>query len=148
MVTLSVVAWVFIAIIALFYSGLIIKPRIKLNLCMICLAVSLTWISLLVLRQLGLFDNDVLIALLLGQSVVGGYYLWERRVKDVWLLFRLPVLLSLSLAAWTLLTLSLDLPLIGIVLVVWLLHGLLYTYRNKPATKAYVDKIIACCSKW
>ena len=148
MATITTITWIFIAITVLFYAGLLIKPRIKLNLCMICLAVSLTWISLLCLRQLGLFDNDLIIALLLGQSVVGGYYLWERRVKDVWLIFRLPMLLSLSLAAWTLLTLDLDLMLIGVVLVVWLLHGLLYNYRNKPATKTYVDKIIACCSKW
>ena len=148
MATITNITWVFLAIATLFYAGLIIKPLLKMKFCTICLAVSLTWLSLLILRQLGLFENDLILAMLLGQSVVGGYYLWERRAKTNALIFRLPVLLTLTFGAWTLLRLDLDPTLMVIVTIVWIIHGLLHYYRAHDGVKTYVDKIIACCSKW
>ena len=45
------------------------------KLCVICASVSLTWIFLLILYFLGKFEDLVVIALLMGGSVVGLYYL-------------------------------------------------------------------------
>ena len=148
MAAITDITWVVLTISLLFYVGLLIKPLLKMKFCTICLAVSLTWLSLFALRQLGLFDNDLILAILLGQSVVGGYYLWERRAEAGALVFRLPVILALTFGAWTLLLLELDLSLLGVVIVVWIVHGLLYNYRTREGVKTYVDKIIACCSKW
>jgi len=148
MVALNDITWVFLAIIGLFYGGLLLKTLVKLNVCTICLAVSLTWLTLLALRALGWFDNDLILALLLGQSVVGGYYLWERRVKADWLIFRLPVLLTLTFVAWSLLLIDVDPALLGLVAAIWIVHNLLYTYRTRPGVKSHVDKLLACCGRW
>ena len=142
------IVWSFIAIAGLFYSGLFLKPLIKSNLCTICLAVSLTWFTLLIMRELCWFDNNLILAILLGQSVVGGYYLWERRAETDWLIFRLPVLLTLTFIAWSLLLLELNPELFGVVAAIWVVHGLLYAYRTRPGVKSHVDKLLACCSRW
>ncbi len=148
MATITDITWIFVTISVLFYAGLVIKPLLKLSFCTICLAVSMTWLSLLFLRQVGFFDNDLILAILLGQSVVGGYYLWERQAKKSMLIFRLPVLLTLTYAAWTLLLLKLDLSLFGVTATIWIIHILLYNYRTRDGVKTYVDKIIACCARW
>lgn len=148
MAALSEVAWVFLAIALVFYIVLALKSLLKLSVCSICAAVSASWLALLTLRTIGWFENDVLLALLMGMSVVGGYYLWERHAKKEYLLFRLPVLLTLSFLAWILVQLQFDFTIVIVVGAVWAVHGLLYAYRNSPGVKPRVDKIIACCSSW
>lgn len=148
MAALSEIVWVFLGIIGVFYAVLASKSAIKLSICSICAAVNLTWLTLLALRTLGWFEDDVLLALLMGMSVVGGYYWWERRAKPQQLIFRLPVLLSLAFLAWSVISMQLDLALSVVTALVWLAHGLLYVYRNNPWLKPRIDKIIACCSKW
>ena len=148
MAALSEVTWVFLAITGVFYGVLALKSLLKLSVCSICAAVSASWIALLVLRALEWFENDMLLALLMGMSVVGGYYLWERHARKEQLVFRLPFLLSLAVAAWSTIQLRLDYSLFAVVGLVWLIHGLLYLYRNNPSIKPRVDNIIACCSNW
>lgn len=148
MAAISDAAWIFLGISLVFYAVLALKPVLKLSVCSICAAVSLSWVTLLALRAFDWYSNDVLLALLIGMSVVGGYYLWERHAKSDQLIFRLPVMLSLAYFAWSAVTLQLDPALFALIATVWLLHGLLYVYRNSPSIKPRVDKIIACCSNW
>lgn len=140
---------VFLLIVVLFYAGLLLKPRLKkVKFCTVCAAVSATWLLLLLARILDWFDNEVLLALLLGESVVGGYYLVESKVRGALLVFRLPFLLTLSFAAYSIVAMATSLPVSGVVAAVWMLHGLLYVYRNDPSIRQKVDHIVACCSKW
>lgn len=148
MAAISDIVWVFLGIIGAFYSVLILKSILKLSVCSICAAVGLSWLTLLVLRSLGWHDNGALLSLLMGMSVVGGYYLWERHAKSEQLIFRLPMLLTLAFLAWSVITLRLDPSLSALTASVWLIHGLLYIYHSSPAIKPRVDKIIACCSNW
>jgi len=64
MAPLSDTVWIFIAIAVAFYATSALKSRLKLNVCSICFAVSITWMGLLTLRQLGWFDNDIILAIL------------------------------------------------------------------------------------
>lgn len=140
---------VFSAITLLFYASVAIKDKYRwAKACAICLAVSVTWIGLLIARWAGWFENDVLIALLMGESVVGGYYLFDRSVQEKWLIFRLPVLLSLSYLAYAGVSLQWHVPVLGLVLAIWLIHWFLYAYRNTVGMKKRIDKLIACCSRW
>lgn len=148
MAALSDISWVFLSIIGVFYGVLVLKSLVKLPVCSICAAVSASWMGLLALRIFDWYSNDLLIALLMGMSVVGGYYLWERHAKNERLIFRLPVLLTLASLAWTVVILRFDFALLSITASVWLAHGLLYMYRNSPSLKPRVDRIIACCSNW
>src|SRR3989338_1578922 len=91
-----------LSITALFLMFLFLKNYAS-RICAICLAVSVTWIILLVLFWQGYFGDKVLIGLLIGQSIVGIYYLLEQKVSERMTIFRLPFLLSLMVAAYTLL---------------------------------------------
>ena len=149
MAEVSPVFWTIAGIIGLFYIGSFVKIFIKLNrACMICLAVSLSWIILLALRYFDIFSDQLILGILLGESVVGGYYLWERRVKEEWLIFRLPVLLSLTFAAYIALSQRVDTAVLALLAGVWLLHSFLYFYRRHPGIKTAFDRIVTCCSRW
>lgn len=143
-----VVFYVFLAIIGLFYGGVTLKSKRKIKLCIICASVSMTWIGLLVAREFGWFDNHLLLALLLGQSVVGAYYLFDRTVDEDLLVFRLPLLLLLSLVAYAIAAKELLILPLLLVSTVSAIHLGLYTYRKNPKVKSKIDHLVACCSRW
>lgn len=143
-----VIFYVFLSIIIVFYLGLVIKSRVSLNFCTICIGVSTTWIGLLILRELNLVNQNELLALLIGESVVGGYYLIEKKVNDDLLIFRLPTLITMSYVALVIILKSIIWQPILLLLTIWLLHLFMYYYRNNKNIKYKVDKLIACCSKW
>ena len=140
---------VFIIIITLFFLLLGVKSLLKKNFCVICMSISLTWITYLVLHRLGYFQDSVLITLLMGQSVVGVYYLVERKIKENLLIFRLPFLLSLTLVAYALISpsdgvLSAALLLIGL----WFVFITIYAFQHHIGFGKFVKKIIECCRNW
>lgn len=53
------------------FGGEAIRKIVGRKVCAICAAVSLTWISLLVLKLAGFHIDILIIAILMGQSVVG-----------------------------------------------------------------------------
>lgn len=67
------VAWLVIAVP--------VRKLLKLDICAICAAVSSTWIVLLVLYYAGYRIDPLLPAILMGQSVTGLMYMYERRVR-------------------------------------------------------------------
>lgn len=77
-----------------FFLTVIIKPymqpRLKWNLCAICIAVSLTWLLLLILSWTGFTINPVAIALLMGMSITGllvkiEFAYKKNHLKHLWL---------------------------------------------------------------
>src|SRR3990167_4139959 len=102
-------------IIALFFIFLAVKGvfenrhKIKNNFCVICASISLTWLVLLSLYLLNLFDNVLVISLLMGMSLTGIYYLAERKIGKInkkFKIFRLPFILTLIIIAYYILTLE------------------------------------------
>ncbi len=140
---------VLLVIAVLFITLLIIKGISKWKFCVICTSVSVTWIALLVLFWLGLFDQPVIIAVLMGQSIVGAYYFLEKTTKEILHIFRLPLLLTLTLAAFVALGVTTDLIYgLSLLAAIWAVLFLLYQYRQNPKTRIVVDRIIACCRDW
>ena len=95
--------------ILLFFILLVIKNFFKEHrerFCVICVTVSLTWVVLLVLFWLKLFEDKIIIALLMGQSILGVYYILEGQVKEELKIFRLPFLLTLIIIGYLLLTIA------------------------------------------
>jgi hypothetical protein len=136
-------------ITALFAILLIVKSISKWKFCVICVSVSITWMALLVLYWLGLFNQPVIIAVLMGQTVVGLYYFLENRTDEGLHIFRLPLLLTLTLAAFIALDVTTDLVYgASLLAVLWAALSILYFYRHNPKTKIVVDRIIACCKDW
>ena len=141
------IALVFGVIFTLFAGFLLVKKITKIRLCALCSAVAITWLGLLILYWLGQFDNITLIALLIGQSVLGVYYLAEKRLREELMVFRLPGWMTLTFIAYTAIA-GLELWPLAVIAPAWLIAGFLYTYRASPKLKGTVDHIIACCRDW
>lgn len=60
-----------------------IKEKKGKQICPICATVSLTWLSLLALRELNIFIiNPIFLAILMGASVCGVMYLVEKKIES------------------------------------------------------------------
>ena len=59
----------------LFFIFLGIKELVSKNskkeFCVVCASIFLTWVLLLILNSLNLFQNRILIAILIGESTLG-----------------------------------------------------------------------------
>ncbi len=140
---------IFISITISFLILLGIKQITKMKFCVLCLSVSATWITLLALYWLGLSINPILIAVLIGQSIVGTYYLVEKKVSESMQIFRLPFLLTMTFLAYFFLDVRNGFLGTFIFLgFLWCGFVLLFLYRNNTYTKRFVQKIIACCRDW
>lgn len=53
----------------------------RVNVCAICAAVSLTWISIIVLRLFNFYISDIILAVLMGESITGIMYLFENSAR-------------------------------------------------------------------
>ncbi|MFQ6004377.1 MAG: hypothetical protein ACE5OQ_02645 [Woeseia sp.] len=140
---------VLLVIAVLFIGLLIMKSVTKWKFCVICTSVSATWMALLASYWLGMFHQPVIIAVLMGQSIVGLYYLVENRTNEGLHVFRLPFLLTLTLAGFVALGVTTDLVYaLSLLAGLWVVLSLLYLYRQNPRTRIVVDRIIACCKDW
>ena len=142
-----------IGIVLLFILLLIIKQflpkKIKDNSCVICTAVSLTWIILLGLYYLNLFENKTFIALLMGNTVLGIFYLAEKKVKNEWKIFRLPFYFTLLTVAISVLQITKSIgDLLLIVVILWIVFFSLHYYRGNQKLRGIVKKLIECCKNW
>lgn len=140
---------VLLVIAMLFVGLLIIKSIFKWRFCVICTSVSVTWMTLLVLYWLEIFNQPVIIAVLMGQSIVGLYYFLESKTNEGLHVFRLPLLLTLTLAVFVALGVTTDLGHgLSLLTTLWAVLFLLYLYRKNPKTRILVDHLIACCKDW
>ncbi len=140
-------AYVFLGIILLFVAAVIFRGYSKTAVCSICLSVAGVWIGLLVLSKTGYFNDQVLLGLLLGQSIAGGYYLLRSRVPAILRVFTLPYFLTLAAAAYWLITGRVVLPAFFLTALTWLAAWLIFTYRDDPGKKMLTDTVMNCCQK-
>lgn len=150
---MSGISLIIAGIISVFFVLLALKSflpkKIHNKICVLCTAVGLTWVSLLVLYWLRIFQDMLIIALLMGSTVLGIFYIAEKHVADKWKFFRLPFYLTLVIAGYSLLGIPEDL----VAAIIWLagLWGLfliIFSYRNNEKTNSFVKKMIECCRNW
>lgn len=138
-----------ILIVGFFLALLFMQAVSRKQFCALCGAVFLTWILLLGLYYAGAFDNGIVLALLVGQTMLGIFYLLEKKVAERFTLFRLPFLVTLLIIAYTILMRSVPTKeMIILVGGLWLIFGGLYAYRRVPALRQLAEKVIACCKRW
>ena len=138
------IIWILIGITALFFLLLALKSIFNVKkACVICLSVTLTWITLLILYFLNLFPDRIIIAILMGHTSLGLYYILEKKVKKDFLLFRLPYLLTSILVIYYVLNGSV-INSSYFFLGLWLIFLTIYLFKNNKIAK----KIIECCKKW
>jgi len=80
------IIYTLLSITVLFFIFVLIKDSIykitKINICAICAAVSITWISLIIMKLLGYIIDNIIIAILMGQSIVGIMYYLDKKMKN------------------------------------------------------------------
>ena len=138
-----------LSIILLFFIFLGVKELIKKEFCVLCASIFVTWVSFLALYLIGIFKDPIIIALLIGQSIVGIFYVIESKVKEELKLFRLPFIITLIIFGYSLFEIPKDfVNAISSLLLIWVVFGLTYFYRANKSTKIFVNKIIECCKRW
>ncbi|PIR74063.1 MAG: hypothetical protein COU35_04440 [Candidatus Magasanikbacteria bacterium CG10_big_fil_rev_8_21_14_0_10_47_10] len=142
---MSPILSIIVAISLLFVLHLLVKQVTGWRYCAICASVSLTWLGLLALYWLGRFDHPALIGVLMGQSVVGVYYLLEKKVPEAWHVFRLPYLLTTTVVVYALLgLLTQAVHVFGTLAVLWIVFGVAFVNSRS----GWAKKIVACCKNW
>lgn len=138
-----------LAVIALLFVMLLAtKSMTKKNFCVVCASVSLTWITLLALLYNGFEIDRAILGVLIGESIVGLYYLVERHARVNWLTFRLPFLLTLTTGGVLLIRPNAADARVFILLAALWLIALAMTSANHPRAKKLAQKLIACCKNW
>ncbi len=148
---MSGVFYIFAAIIALFFVLLLAKGLIarKARLCLVCASVSLTWITLLILYKRGYFDDVVILGMLMGQSIVGIFYLLEGKLDEKFHLFKVPFLLTLTLVFYSLVSFPEDFTGVAMLLgALWAALLLMFFFRKSKWVGGFVKKILECCRRW
>jgi hypothetical protein len=79
---MDMIWYVLASIAGFFFVWLAIKPfidkKLNMKMCAVCAAVVSTWIGLLAANLLGFVQSQLLLAILLGQSIAGVTYLMEK----------------------------------------------------------------------
>jgi uncharacterized membrane protein YvlD (DUF360 family) len=119
----------------------VVKHVFSLKVCVLCSSIFLTWTSLLVLYKLGKFHDVVILGLLTGL-----YYLLDKRVKPALRIFTLPFFLSLTTLFYLGITgTSVILSPLFVLLGLWVMAYIIFTYRNDPGKKLVTTAVMECC---
>lgn len=143
------VALVLAIVVAAFVILLSLKQMSGYRFCVLCVSISGTWLALLALHWLEVFDNPVLLALLMGQTVVGLHYLIESQISEDLLIFRLPFVLTLTVLFYFAITLDPTVAPAGLaVTATWIAAFAVYVRRDADKLKRLARQIIECCKDW
>lgn len=137
-----------IATTALFLLFLSIRAVSRLNFCAACATISATWLFLLVARLAGWPVSPLLIGVLMGESAVGLYHLLEKRAPPVWLVFRWPFLVTLTIMVYIIIGARSGAALALVLAALWIVWGGVFILRKYPAIKKISEQLIACCRDW
>jgi len=126
-------------ITALFFILLFIKSFTKKKFCVICVSVSLTWITLLILYFLNIFTDKLIIGILMGGTSVGLFYMLYEKIG----IFKLPFLLTLISMIYFILG-GFVISTLYLIAGLWILFFIFNLFQNKT----FFKNIVECCKKW
>lgn len=134
--------WAIASIILLFIIIVALQKHFKIP-CALCGAIALTWLALLILFWMGIWEDPLVIALLMGASITGVLYLLEKRVEKDLLVFRAPFVLTMVVMALLLLG-QFNMAAIVLLLAAWVVFILIYLQNRANV----VTRLIECCRRW
>lgn len=141
---------ILIAIIIFFVIYLSLRSFIKVKICVLCAAVSTTWLGLLVLWLVGTNVDPLLIGTLMGGSAVGVMYLLEQKLSEKWAILKLPFLLTLFSIIYMILSDAEGQTLTHVILLVlWgIFLGVFFLQKSKDTLKGIGKRLVECCKNW
>lgn len=146
---MSTLPLLIISMTMLFIVILIVQSITRLKFCAVCVVVSTTWLVLLVFQLFG-YDIDArLIAVLMGESVVGLYFLLEKRAPESWHMFRWPYIMTGTALVYVIVGMRQEIwRALGVLIILWIVFGAIAIFRQYPTLKKIAERIIACCRDW
>lgn len=140
-VTIGLVIFLF----ALFLGVKKIVPGIA---CVLCAAVSATWLVLVGVSLV--FDQSVriLVALLLAQSSVGIMYAVHKKIPRPLLIFRLAYICSAIVLVGAVAGVVVGTVTITLLAVLWLASVIVFLFRENKAFRSLAENVVACCKDW
>ena len=136
-----------IGITSLFVILLIFKEflpeKFKDKFCVICFSISLTWIILLILYFSGIFTDKTIIAILMGQTSLGLFYLFYEKLN----VFKLPFLLTL-IAVIHFIFEDFEIKSLFLLVGLWIIFSIIFVFKSNKKLSNFANKIIECCKKW
>jgi hypothetical protein len=151
-----------ISIPVIYFAVALIKPYINsslpFNLCAICVAVSLTWLGLLVLWLMGYTVSLLVLGILMGMSVTGIMYKSEGlyknlKIKNFWFV-RLVIIIGgfygifvFLQKEWQIFSLIAISSLFLIIIATFLFQGVTHREALKEVKKkdSIIQKLNDCC---
>lgn len=140
--------FILIGITILFSVLVALRSLSSFKACALCGAVSLTWITLLILFYLNYEVNPVLIGILMGSSVVGLMYLLEKKLREKYQIFKLPFFLTFISLAYFLIEKSIEFSVVIFLALIWAFLIGIHSSRDTSKLKMLGRKIIECCKNW
>ena len=135
---------VLIGITLLFFVILSVKSIFNIKkACAICLSVTFVWLVLLLLYYLNFFADKIIIAILMGHTSIGIYYILEKKVRKDLLIFRLPYLLT-SISIIYFILGGFVISTLYLIAGLWILFFIFNLFQNKT----FFKNIVECCKKW
>ena len=139
---MDILVFVLLGVIVLFSLFVTFRSFGLFNFCALCASISLSWLVLLLTFYLGIFNDKLLIGILMGGSAVGVMYLLDNKYKN-FSIYKLPFLLSLFSLIYFILEREIIMGAIYILIAIWLV--ILFIQKD---FKAMSKKIIECCKDW
>lgn len=140
--------YILIGIIILFFILLLLKNIFNWKkFCTLCISISLTWIILLILYFLNIFSDKIILAILMGHTSLGLFYLFEKKAEEKFKIFRLPLLLSFIFIIYSVIE-NFDFNSLLLIFGLWLIFYLIYLFRNNKGFNKFTKKLIECCKNW
>lgn len=137
-----------IGIAVLFGIFIVLRSILSLQVCALCGATSLTWITLLTLFYFDYATDPIFIALLMGGSVVGSMYLLEQKLPEKYQIFKLPYFLTLVSAAYFVIVKNVTMDVMMVLGTLWLIIFLIHAGKRVKKIRGIGRKIIECCKNW
>ena len=82
----ELIYYTLLAMVGIYFIWLLLSNLInkifKFKICAICATVVTTWLGLLILKLIGFNISQLVIAILMGQSIAGFMYFLERRAES------------------------------------------------------------------
>ena len=140
---------VILLLIGYFVLALIVQSIMSKSFCAMCVSVTFSWLTLLVLDFKHIYTDPLIIGILMGGSAVGlVYYLF--RHKSNLEIFKFPLLSSLFWLVYILLQKSSVLWVRDVTILggLWVFFLFIYMFYQNGKIKDWGKRIIECCKNW
>lgn len=137
-------------LVGFFVVSVLFLKIIKVKLCAICSAVSLTWLVLLSIHWTRGGIDPLILGILMGGSAVGTMYYLSAKVPEKYQLLKFPFLISLFWVVFRIIegvagSIFQEVIILG---GIWVMFGVIFLLYQNNRLKEIGKRLIECCKNW